>query len=126
MAPSVLRGRPSTATHLYDDTGRVFRTVTESPWTDEDRKLMLAYKMHLNSLCPGGCGQPRRLAHHPDNEGWYDVDADRVVCHACTALERAKHEGSKEPVKPIEFISIVHDRDYATHPLLDLSRDLVA
>lgn len=102
------------------------RTVTESPWTDDDRKLMLAYQQYLDSLCQGGCGQPKRLAHHPDNDGWYDVDGERVVCHACTALRRAEDDGSKEPAKPVEFLVLNHERDYNTHPLLDLSRDIVA
>lgn len=104
------------------------RTVTESPWTDEDRKLMLAYRMYLDSLCPGGCGQPRALAHHPDNEGWYDVDDHRTTCHACTALRRAEDDGSKEPTKPVEFLHVIHDRDYKTRPLplLDPARDLIA
>lgn len=105
----------------------MIRTVTESPWTDDDRKLMLAYRMYLDSLCPGGCGQPKRLAHHPDNDGWYEVDDEQVVvCHACTALEQAAKDGSSEQVKPVQFYVIRHDRDYSTRPLLDPDRLLSA
>lgn len=111
--------------YVYDDSGRVARAVTESPWTEEDRALMLAYRMFLDSICDG-CGQPKSLAHHPDNDGWYEVAPQRVICHACTAIRRVEQEGSKEPVKPVELIRLVHDRDYSTHPLppLRLDRDL--
>lgn len=93
----------------------MLRTVTASPWTEEDRALMLGYRSYLATLCPGECGQPRELAHHWDNEGWYSVeDEDRTTCHACTALKQA---GAKEPIEPVEFLTISHPRDYATKPL---------
>lgn len=118
----MLRGRTSSTFHLRDEDGNVVRTVTESPWTEEDRALMLAYRMYLNSLCSGDCGQPRALAHHPANDGWYGV-GERVICHACTALKRAANEGSKEPVKPVEYYVLDHDRDYDANPLPVLDRD---
>jgi hypothetical protein len=110
----VFRGRPTRTVHLYDDEGRLARSITESPWSDEDRALMLAYRMWRHSICEG-CGQPKRLAHHPDNDGWYE--ATPVVCHGCTAMRRKANEGSKEPVKPVEFYRLAHDRDYDLRPL---------
>ncbi|WGX98722.1 hypothetical protein [Nocardioides sp. L-11A] len=115
----------TTSYHHYDEEGRLARTVTEPVWTDLDRALLMAYQRYLGSLCPGECGQPKALAHHPANDGWYGI-ADTVICHACTALKRAANEGSKEPVKPVEFHVLNHDRDYQANPLpqLDLDRDL--
>lgn len=120
MAPSVLRGRPTTTSYRYDEQGRIERTVTGSPWTEEDRALLLAYQLYRSSLCTG-CGQPKHLAHHPDNDGWYET-GEPIVCHACTALAKA---GAKDPssVDPVQMYRILHDRDYTTSPLpvLDLS-----
>ena len=73
---------------------------------------MLGYRAYLATLCSGGCGQPRDLAHHWDNDGWYETEG--TTCHACTALKQA---GSKEPVEPVEFLGVIHPRDYATNPL---------
>lgn len=112
----MLRGRPSTSFPIYDEDGNHVRTVTASPWTEADRALMLAFQLYESSLCPGGCGQPKALAHHPDNDGWYGI-AEKVICHACTALKRAANEGSKEPVQPVEFHVLEHDRDYGARPL---------
>lgn len=110
----MLRGRRAVTVYEYDDQGRVARTSTRSPWTAEDRALMLAYEQHLNTLCPGICGQPKALAWHSDNEGWYRTPDDDVsVCQACTALRRH----TDETAKPVEFIGLVHDRDYETDPL---------
>lgn len=95
--------------------------MTESEWTDEDRALLLAYKLWERSLCDG-CGQPRSRAHHPDNDGYYRA-SEAVVCHACTALRRAHQSGSKEPVKPVELFHVVHDRDYEADPLPVLDLD---
>lgn len=76
---------------------------------------MLGYRSYLVTLCPGGCGQPRALAHHPDNDGWYE--AETTTCYACTARVQAEREGSNEPVKPFGLIGIVDVRDYDAKPL---------
>lgn len=118
----MFRGRRTTTVYVYDDQGRVQRTVTASPWTDEDRALLLAYGKHKASRCPG-CGEPKSLAWHPDNDGYYTVPDDlRVVCHGCTALAKVRAEGSSpssEPVKPVEYLGVIHDRNYETHPLVE-------
>lgn len=99
---------------MYDANGRLERVVTPSPWTDNDRALMLAFQLYKRSICDG-CGQPRHLAQHPDNDGWYDT-TPAVVCHGCTALRAANHEGT-DPVKPVELFGVVHTRDYEKKPL---------
>lgn len=93
----------------------MLRTVTASPWTEEDRKLMLAYREYQATLCPGGCGQPRDRAHHPDNDGWFE--AETTTCYACTARAQAERADSNEPVKPVELTSVVDVRDYEKKPL---------
>jgi len=110
-----LRGRPTVTSYIYDAQGLVAQAITASAWSDEDRRLMLAYREYLSTLCPGGCGQPREIAHHWDMDGWYEADA--VTCHACTARKRAEQEDSSEPVKPVELIGVVDVRDYDKKPL---------
>lgn len=112
VSPSTLRGRSAVTHHVYDDQGRLTRTVAGSGWTSEDRTLLLAYRQYLGGLCK--CGEPRARAHHPDNDGWYDVDAAAtVVCHACTAIERHRDPAAKA----VEYLRLVHTRDYEAKPL---------
>lgn len=92
--------------------------MTESQWTDEDRALLLAYRLWEQSLCDG-CGQPRARAHHPDNDGHYET-SEAIECHACTAMRRAHQSDSKEPVKPVKLFRLIHNRDYVKDPLPDL------
>lgn len=57
--------------------------AVESPlWTDDDRALMVALDIFEESLCRG-CGQPIAKAWHAEYDGWFE--AEKVVCHACTA-----------------------------------------
>lgn len=75
---------------------------------------MQAYVMYLETLCPGDCNQPKAKAWHSDNEGWYRTPDENVsVCQACTALRRH----NDDTAKPVEFIGLIHDRDYDTNPL---------
>lgn len=98
-------------TLIYDADGRVTHHVTASAWTDEDRALMLAWRIYSDSLCRG-CSQPVAIAWHPDMNGWYEVDM--VECQACSAVERKVHgdEG-----KPREYPMVVDTRDYSAKPL---------
>ncbi|VXC44008.1 hypothetical protein [Nocardioides sp. AX2bis] len=107
-------------TYLYDEaTGRVASTVTSSPWTDEDRALLLALASYEESLC--ACGEPRALAHHPDNDGWYHVETEAehgaAVCHACGAIEHWRSETKAGDVPAGLIPVLVHDRDYEAKPL---------
>lgn len=58
---------------------------TRGDWTDKDYMLALALTIYEDGLC--SCGHPLVLAHHPDNDGWYE--AHKKQCHACAARERA-------------------------------------
>jgi hypothetical protein len=98
-------------TYEYDAEGRVARAYTGSPWTDEDRALMLARDAYRATLCPG-CGHPKDTAWHPDNEGWFEVTST-IECHACTALRR---EGNAE-AEPALFLAVTDTRDYEKSPL---------
>lgn len=78
--------RLPTLTYVYDDPehpGRATSAIQSPPYTREDRGLLAGLKAYEAGLCPGGCGQPTAIAWHSDMDGWYQ--ADRFVCHACTA-----------------------------------------
>ena len=81
-------------------------TVEAPAFTDDDRVLLLALDiaeaLMEQQKCPG-CGQPIDQAWHADLEGWWEVD--QVVCHACTAVAKARAEvtGAKEPDQPVFF-----------------------
>ena len=114
-----MRGRPTVTTYVYDDQGRVARTITASSWTPEDRALMLARKVYRElELCPG-CGHPKRTAWHEDNDGWFEENV-RVTCHACTAMRSPDADGK---VHPVEYVDVVDTRDYDENPLPDLMPD---
>lgn len=109
---------------MYDADGRLVRTVEAPEWTDEDRRLLLAYQRYLDEHCPG-CGHPKATAWHPDNDGFFEAD-HQVICHACTAIKAASTpdaagEKHKE-VEPVVYLSVTDTRDYARRPLpaLDL------
>jgi len=51
---------------------------------EKDYLLTLALTIYEDGLC--ACGQPMILAHHEQNDGWYD--AHKVQCHSCAARER--------------------------------------
>lgn len=98
-------------TYEHDAQGRVIRAFTASPWTEEDRALMLAREIYLSSLCPR-CGQPKDQAWHPDNDGWFEVTAT-FECHACTALARE----SNAEAEPVAFHAVTYTRDEEKNPL---------
>lgn len=106
------RGRPTVTNTILDDQHRVVRTVTASPWTAEDRALMLALKVHKRSLCPG-CGHPKSTAWHWDNEGWFEPTRT-FTCHACTAERGPDQEGR---TRPVEYVVIEDTRNYDESPL---------
>jgi hypothetical protein len=86
VGPTALRGRRQNTTYLYDDEkhpDRVTSTVGEPWFTTDDRALLLGLKAYEDTLCPGGCGQPKELAWH--SHGQLSWESDEVVCHACTA-----------------------------------------
>jgi hypothetical protein len=76
--------------------------------------LALALTLYESGLC--NCGQPTILAHHQDNDGWYE--ANKVQCHSCAARERATQGTSQEAYvpQPGERVSTTYTRP-ATKPL---------
>lgn len=66
---------------------------TRGDWTDKDYVLTLALTIYEDGLCV--CGQPMAVAHHPDNDGWYD--AKKIQCHSCAKREAAS-AGKADPV----------------------------
>ena len=68
-------------------------TGNRGPWKERDYLLTLAYEKWEEGLC--SCGQPAVIAHHPDNDGEYDIE--RVQCHACAALDQANKGREPEP-----------------------------
>lgn len=63
-------------------------------WSGRDRGLAEAHVLGRRLLCPCGCGQPRKLAHDEDTEGWWEVH--EVQCQARKALEDARPEKSED------------------------------
>ena len=59
--------------------------------------LALALTIYEDGLC--SCGQPTVLAHHEQNDGWYD--AAKVQCHSCAAREHATRANGSEPYQPM-------------------------
>jgi hypothetical protein len=111
-SPSQFRGRPTLTTYVYDDAGRVLRVVQSSPWTSEDRALMLAWRTYKESLCPS-CGHPKATAWHHHSEDSFDLVGE-FICWGCTAAHRPDENGKRELVK----YPVVEDtRDYAAFPL---------
>lgn len=88
------------------------RVVTASPWTEEDRALMLAWRIYQASIC-SGCGHPKATAWHHLNEDAFDSEGD-FVCWACTAAQAPGEGGKREWVK---YPVIVDTRDYDQFPL---------
>lgn len=84
-------------------------------WTHKDYLLSLVLEIYLDGLC--GCGQPTILAHHPDNEGWYD--AKKVQCQSCASRERATQGSGTEAYQPDpgEKVYTTFSRDLEKKPL---------
>lgn len=101
VPPTILRGRMRTVTYLYDDPDHPDRPtghVSAPEWTEVDRALLLGLGKYEDTLCPGGCGQPRELAWHDWMAG-EEFEATKWVCHACTA--RTGHEVVFSTVAPV-------------------------
>ena len=79
--------------------------------------MMLALTIYEDGLCQ--CGQPIVIAHHPDNEGWYE--AEKVQCQSCASRERATSGTGKEAYTPMPGEK-VHTR-YTRPPSKPLGHD---
>lgn len=110
VAPSQFRGRPTVTTTIVQDN--VTTTVTASPWTPEDRVLMVAWRIYQDGLC-SGCGFPKATSWHHLNDG-VDVRVDgEFVCQTCTAAQPV--EGGER--KPVTYPAVVDEHDYDKNPL---------
>lgn len=88
-------------------------TTTASPWTVEDRALLLAWRTYSDSLCTG-CGHPKATAwHHLSDPGDFRFDGE-FVCLPCTAARKPDEDGKREPVT---YPVVLATRDYAADPL---------
>lgn len=113
ISPSQFRGRPTVATYIYDEAGRVAKVVQSSPWTEEDRALMIAWRVYQDGLCKG-CGHPRATAWHPDNGlGAFEL-VDEVTCWGCTAAQKPREDGT---IEEVTYPVIEDVRDYDVYPL---------
>lgn len=73
-----------TQTFVYDNLERplqVTSTIQSPAYTAEDRALLTGLRTYEAELCR--CGVPRSVAWHSEMDGFFE--ADRFVCHACTA-----------------------------------------
>lgn len=99
----MLRGRHTKAVveHDYED-GRLARSVTtrESPWTDRDVDLAIAYEQVLADLCPG-CRNPlSETTARKNKEPVHSYKANFVRCQACDEKAREQDEHSKKGAVP--------------------------
>jgi len=70
--------------------------MNRGDWTEKDYVLTLALTVYEDGLC--SCGQPMAVAHHKDNDGWYD--SKKTQCHSCAARERATQPNGSTPYVP--------------------------
>lgn len=81
-------------------------------WTVKDRVLVVAYTLYLEGMC--SCGYPTEICHHPENDGYFDVDT--ATCYANAAIEAYRNQEGYSP-EPGERMGAVYVRDEATDPL---------
>lgn len=92
------RQRVSVTEYVYDDTGRLIRSVTthDAEWSEQDLGNAKALRRNEMDRCPGGCGLPLSETTLPENEGAYEAPQP-TRCHACTPLEIRKSEYTESP-----------------------------
>lgn len=85
----------------YDADGRLVRSriFHESTVTPEDQAEMLALVMHEQSLCPCGCGYPRSIAWHDDNDGYFET-GEPIICYARRVLDEWDADTPREQRPP--------------------------
>ena len=67
----------------------------DGTWTDRDRLLVQALHLYERGLCPGGCGQPMRIAHDDRFKEWWS--REHTICHACAALQGEQSKTTPPP-----------------------------
>lgn len=101
IAPTIFAGiRLREQTFVYDEDGRVAKTIDSPDFIAEDHALLLGLDMYEKSLCR--CGISREVAWHSEMDGWFE--AVEVKCFACTA-----QQGGEKPVTYSYVIDTYHD-----------------
>jgi hypothetical protein len=85
-------------------------------WTAKDRLLALAFTTYEDGLC--SCGYAAHICRHPENDGYFDVDA--TVCYASAAIEIYRSSDGYKP-DPGEQLGAVYTRT-KDEPLPPLDR----
>lgn len=91
------RQRVSVTEYVYDDAGRLLRSVTthDAEWSEMDLGNAKAHRRNEADRCPG-CGLPLSETTLTENEGAYEAPPP-TRCHACTSLEHRKSEYTESP-----------------------------
>lgn len=93
-------------TYLYDDPKHPDRRTGEvhsSPYTLDDRALLMALESYESTLCR--CGVPIAIAWHSEMDGGF-AEGTPTVCHFCTAAQG----------RQVVYVSNLRNtRDEATH-----------
>lgn len=101
IAPTIFAGtRLREATFVYDDDGRVEKTIESPDFITEDHALLLGLEQYEKSLCR--CNVPREIAWHSEMDGWFEVE--EIKCFACTAIQ-----GGEKPVVYSYAVDTYHD-----------------
>jgi hypothetical protein len=87
-------------------------TTTASPWTAEDRALMMAWQSYQDGLCR--CGHPKATAWHQHSSDSFELTGE-FVCWACTASAEPDEHGVR---KPVTYPVVEDTRDYSRFPLV--------
>lgn len=114
-------------TYRYDDprdSSRVTGTIESPAYSEEDRALVMALRAYeARPKCK--CGEPIEVAWHSEMDGFYE--AQRWVCHACTALNNGTptpggmrlvntRPASKGPMPPFELGKTTTEYEPPAHP----------
>lgn len=81
--------------------------MREPEWLDTDWWLAQALELYEARLCPD-CKQPRDVAWHPDQEGFYDVSEQS--CHGCGALVEWAAQERTPPIDRRYKLTLVDTR----------------
>jgi len=89
----------------------VYWGISKGGWSETDRLLTAALKLHEQSKCSNGCGHYTDEAWDDDADGWYEAD-DSTVCHACAARERWQrdHQDGTARPEPGQLLRVVDTR----------------
>lgn len=74
-----------------------FLGISKGKWKLEDAALAMAVRIYETTMVCSCCGIPTRLAHNPDNDGWYEID-ENTICYAGAARDEwQKNQQNNDP-----------------------------